>query len=378
MDTLVQWRLERSGTAFRPGSSGCARRQAPSRPQSEEMNVWGQRTESREAIRGVARAAVAGASRDELLKEALGALGREGNADRIGVWVEAEPNLSLQNEVPGRFQGLVWDRENGEMPAEWAHLSVEPPLPEETLFAGKSVELHLEADPQRPIIGPLVELRRATWIPIERNGQLKGVILAGSRGKQAVMRLGEMQAIAAELALAIGLEEEQRLARIRNADLRTARNVLEARRTRNPAGMMLAKLADSCTEEGTGEEGPGATFAVIGALVEYEEQSGKKEEIEFRWRSGDEEWARAVASEPLAGIWRRALEARQVIGSDPHVALGAGIRGADPGLSAGGRRASPRHAGGRTATQRHLPCHARTSGTACRLGGSRARPAKTE
>src|SRR5882724_57898 len=305
-----------------PRSSGCARRQAPSRTQSEEMNVWGLRAESREAIRGVARAAVAGASRDELLKEALRALGREGNADRIGVWVEAEPSLNLQNEVPGRFQGLVWDRENGEMPAEWAHLSVEPPLPEESLFAGKSVELHLEADLQRPIIGPLVELRRATWIPIERNGQLKGVILAGSRGKQAVMRLEEMQAIAAELALAIGLEEEQRLARIRNADLRAVRNILEGRRTRNPAGMMLAKLADSCTEKGTGEEGPGATFAVIGALVEQAEHSGKEEEMEFRWKSGDEEWTRAVVSEPLASIWRRALEARQVIGSDPHVALG--------------------------------------------------------
>jgi len=36
-----------------------------------------------------------------------------------------------------------------------------------------------------------------------------------------------MQAIAAELALAIGLEEEQRLARIRNADLRAVRNILE-------------------------------------------------------------------------------------------------------------------------------------------------------
>src|SRR5437879_13784452 len=86
--------------------------------------------------------------------------------------------------------------------------------------------------------------------------------------------------------------------------------------------MMLAKLADSCTEKGSGEQGPGAAFAVIDALVEHEEQSSKKEEIEFRWRSGDEEWARAVASEPLAGIWRRALEARQVIGSDRHVALG--------------------------------------------------------
>jgi len=286
------------------------------------MNIWGTRTDSAESVRGVARAAVSGASRRELLKEALRALGKAGSADRIGVWMEAEPGQSLQSDAPGQFQGLVWDRENGEMPAEWAHLSVEPPLPEESLFAGKCVEQDLETIRDRPIIGPLVELRRAAWIPIERNGQLKGVILAGSRGKHAFASLDGMQSVAAELALAIGLEEEQGIARIRNADLRAARNILEARRTRNPAGMMLAKLVDSCTEKVTGEPGPGATFAVIGALVEQPEHSRKEEEIEFRWRSGDEEWARAVASEPLAGIWRRALEVRQVIGSDPQVALG--------------------------------------------------------
>jgi len=290
---------------------------------SERMRVWGARTERAPGPPGVARAAVAGASRLELLKAALNALSRESNADRIGVWVEAEPSLSLQDEGPGRLQGLVWDRENGEMPREWAHLSVEPPLPEESLFAGKIVEQDLEAVPNRPVIGPLVELRRATWIPIERNGQLKGVILAGSRGNQAVTRLEDMQAIAAELALAIGLEEEQKIARIRNADLRAARYILESRRVRNPAGMMLAKLAESCTEMVAGEQGPGATFAVIGALAEQPEHSGRQEEIEFRWRSGDPEWTRAAASEPLAGIWRRSLETRQVIGSEPH---GAAVR----------------------------------------------------
>src|SRR6266403_2054783 len=123
----------------------------------------------------------AGASRKELLKEALHALGKVGSVDRIGVWIEAEPGQSLQSDAPGQFQGLVWDRENGEMPAEWANISVEPPLPEKSLFAGKCVVQDLEAAPTRPIVGPLVELRRAAWIPIERNGQLKGVILAGSR-----------------------------------------------------------------------------------------------------------------------------------------------------------------------------------------------------
>lgn len=283
----------------------------------ERMRVWGTKPEKEsEQLLGVARAAVAGASREELLKEAVRALGSEGYADRIGIWVEAES--SLQQEGPGRFQGLVWDRENGEMPFEWAHLSIEPPLPEEALFAGKSVEQDLATIPNRPVIGPLVELRRATWIPIERNGQLKGVVLAGSRGKQDMMRLDKMQAIAAELALAIGLEEEQRSASIRNADLHVVREILEARRARNPAGLILARLAESCTKKSAGEQSLGATFAMIGVLAERLENSGKRQEIEFRWQSGDEEWASAITSQPLADIWGRALEMLRVIGTEPH------------------------------------------------------------
>ena len=315
------WRAHHLCNLFHPRAN--SRERGREGAVRKRMRVWGSKTaKASKQLLGVARAAVAGASRDELLKEAVKALGSEGNADRIGVWMEAES--SLQHEGPGRFQGLVWDRENGEMPFEWSHLSIEPPLPEESLFAGKCVEQDLEAIPDRSVIGPLVELRRATWIPIERNGQLKGVILAGSRGKQEVMRLDKMQSIAAELALAIGLEEEQRSAGIRNADLRSAREILEARRTRNPAGTILARLAESCTKKAAGEQSTGATFTVIGVLVEQGENSGKRQEIEFPWQSGDEEWTRAVASEPLADIWRRALEMRQVIGSEPHSAPGRG------------------------------------------------------
>ena len=267
----------------------------------------------------MARAAVAGVSRKDLLKEALKALGKEGNADRIGVWMEPEPGSSSLKEGTGELQGLVWDQENGEMPGEWAHLSVEPPLPEESLLAGESVEQDLEAVPARPVIGPLVELRRATWVPIKRNGHLKGIILAGSRRNHSVAPLEPMQSIAAELALAIGLEEEQRTARIRNADLSVVRNILGARKSENPSETMLARLVESCTEKTADEQGLGATFVVIGVLREKSGPSGKENEIAFRWRSGDIAWTRAIESEPLASVWRRALESRRVTGSDPHI-----------------------------------------------------------
>jgi signal transduction histidine kinase/FixJ family two-component response regulator len=267
---------------------------------------------------GRAKRGAAGASREQLLRAALAALAREGNADRIGVWLEAEPNDSRDSEALSGFQGLVWDRENGEMPMEWAHLSVEAPLPEQSLRRGESVEQDLEAVPERPIIGPLVELRRVLWTPIERKGLLKGVILAGSRGKHLVMPRESVETIAAELALTLGLQEEQEMARIRTADLEISRHVLGALSGKASAETTLTDLAESCTRTPADEGGPGAEFAVIGVLSEQDEGIGERSQAAFQWKSGDPAWTSAVESEPLAGIWRRALQTRRVVGSEPH------------------------------------------------------------
>ena len=56
------------------------------------MRVWGKKPEQRAGALSVAQAAVAGASRDELLRVALATLVREGKVDRIGVWLEADSN----------------------------------------------------------------------------------------------------------------------------------------------------------------------------------------------------------------------------------------------------------------------------------------------
>src|SRR5260370_4555021 len=113
---------------------------------------------------------------------------------------------------------MVWDRGNHQTPQEWAHLSVEPPLPEELLFRGKTIEQDMEAFPPNPIIGLLVGLRHALWVPIERKEQLKGIILAGSLGKQPAIPRERVESVAAELAMALGLEEEQRLPRLHETD----------------------------------------------------------------------------------------------------------------------------------------------------------------
>jgi signal transduction histidine kinase/FixJ family two-component response regulator len=283
------------------------------------MKVWRKKRETEFAPTGVARAALAGASREELLRETLQALAREGNADRIGVWAEADSDDSYQDEGSGEFRGMVWDRENPENPSEWRNLSAAPPLPDELLLRGKTVEEDLNSSPKRPIIGQLLGLRRALWIPVTGGGHLRGVILAGSKGKQLTLSRERAESLAAELALALERLEQQKILRSRNADLAAARRFLGAQAAGHSVETLLSNLAASCTASAASGDGLGAAFAVLGVLPNPNGISSGIVQPEFHWRSGDEDWTRAVESEPLASVWRRALVARQLVGSEPHV-----------------------------------------------------------
>src|SRR5260370_1379877 len=279
------------------------------------MKIWRKKAEKESRRRGVARAALDGASREELLREALKALSQQGPTGRVGIWLETGSNASPKNEFAAGFCGAVWDRGSTETPKEWAHLSVEPPLPDELLLRGKTVEQDLEALPSNPILGLLVGLRRALWVPIAWKEQLKGVILAGSTGKQPVLSRERVESVAAELALALGLAEEQRIAGLRDADLGVVRRVLTRPSSDTSLEAALSNLVESCTETPASGNGPGAAFAGIGALRRDPEKSGETFPIEFHWRGGDKLWTRAIESGPLASVWRRALEARSVVGT---------------------------------------------------------------
>jgi len=280
------------------------------------MRIWAKKAEKGSSGRGVARAALNGAPRRELVQEALQALSQQGCAGRIGVWLEADSNASPQNQNTAAFHGMVWDRGNAATPREWASLSVEPPLPEELLLRGKTVDQDLEAMPANPYIGLLAGLRHALWVPIGRKDQLRGVILVGSLGKQSACSREHVESVAAELTLALGLGEEQRTARMRNADLAAVRRFLPQEAAGTSVEALLSSLVESCTETAANGDGPGAAFAAIGALRLQHEKSGGNFSIEFHWCSGNVSWTHAIDIEPLANVWRRALEARRVIGSD--------------------------------------------------------------
>ena len=279
------------------------------------MKVWSRKSEY-PAVIGLARAVNEGLSRQELLEKTLRTLSSDGRADRIGAWLESAGAEGAEIHGVPSFRGIVWDRENGNMPAEWRWLSPQAPLPQDVLTSGRSAEQELEGG-SLPLIGPLLELRRAMWVPIERKGRLRGLLLAGSRSRHGDMPRELFESAAAELALAIELEDEQRLARNCQVDLRVVRQTLASLDTRERPDLVLADLVDNCTAGSRYGSDLGATFAVIGSISEDRGNPTGSPQITFPWTSGDSVWTNAIESPPAVGIWRKAIETRRLTGDEP-------------------------------------------------------------
>ncbi len=281
------------------------------------MWPWRKKQEEEAGWRGAARAGLAGATREDLMREAIHSLARDGSADRIGVWLEQEPLSPTEKNAAAALHGIVWEAQGDEVPPDWGKLSLESPVPQELLSAGKSVGLNLELSSGHSMIGPLIGLRQVLWTPVEGKGHLRGVVLTGSRRKQPCMPRELAESVAAELALALEWEQEQRLARERQADVRLSKQVLAALSAGTSPDTVLSQLAFSCTEIPSEASGAGAAFAVIAQLPSRGSVSSPSCIMDFAWESGDSAWTGAVEREPLATLWRAAVEAGNVLGAEP-------------------------------------------------------------
>jgi len=284
------------------------------------MKFWAKKPEEEQGNASIACAAVSGASREELLDEALKALTRHHTADRVGVWIEPGSNASSAIESLGAFSGQVWDRgSSGSCPPEWKVLSLEPPLPPQLLAAAEPFEQNLESSASIPLIGQLVGMRRALWVPIASQGRLKGMILLGSIGKSLAASLPRARTIAAELALALDAEDQLGRARIPIADLALVRHFLEARKDSSSTEALLHELVVASVEPRSDGDYLGAAFAAIGQLPQRDANPSPNAAPDFRWRKGDDTWTRAIEANPLAKLWRSSLETRNILGSEPPV-----------------------------------------------------------
>jgi signal transduction histidine kinase/CheY-like chemotaxis protein len=310
----------------------------------KKMWAWRKKEMQERSWQGAARAGLAGAPREELMREAIHAISRDGRADRVGVWLEQDAVVDPDASVTACLRGIIWEAGGDDAPEEWAKLSLESPLPQELLATGQSVyqevgalENRLSSILPKPapnasasrapshaynhaMIGPLIGLRHALWTPITAKGHLRGVILTGTRTRQAAMPREVAEEVAAELALALEFEQEQRLARERQADVRLSKQILAAVGSNSSPDTILCQLAASCTENPSNASGAGASFAVIGYLPGGPGTAGGPVEVDFVWESGDSAWTSAVEREPLATLWRGALEAGKVLGEEPPAA----------------------------------------------------------
>ena len=255
-------------------------------------------------------------SREKLLRKTLYKLASDSSTDRIGVWLDAPDTEGMETSIgPGTepFRGIVWDRQSQNIPLEWQRLSAEPPLPHEALSAGESVDQRLDHG-ALPIIGPLLELQRAMWVPVKRRGRLRGILLAGSRRKHGKLPAEALESAASELALAIELEEEQQLARDNQVDLLLARKTLDSLIGSEKPGLILAVLVDDCVARPRCDGGLAIRFAAIGCLQKKPGDSTASSPS-FPWKNGDAVWINALGSNPCAAIWSNAIETRRLSSS---------------------------------------------------------------
>jgi signal transduction histidine kinase len=291
----------------------------------EETGVFtrnhpGKLSAQREA-RGVVRAAHAGAGPDVWIREALLELQMEPGAERFGVWLEAPVGDETIPASRVVFRGEVRERGEGKRPGRWTSLSVQLPLPLDLLSVGKTAELILQGERHDPILGPTLGMRHLLWVPVFGQNLLRGLILVAAQDAGGPLPRVLAEEVAAELALALEVEEQSRLARERKADLQLTSRVHTLLAENADPDNILAELAETCTRS-DGPEGVGAVFALIGErrtglAVAAPSGARAEERLRIRALSGDPAWGHSVEQGPLEMFWRQAVETVQVTGAEP-------------------------------------------------------------
>lgn len=279
-------------------------------------------------MRGAPRTAARPSSRHDLIQDAVQFLLANAKADRVGIWLDSTDAERVPGCAFAPFRGAVADRDGETTPPEWQKLSPESPLPVERMHGGKSVEQHLNGAPDQMILGVLVEIRRAVWVPVVIRGRLRGVLLAGLRKKHGALPVRLLEAVSADLALAVELEEERELAQVRQADLALTKEFIDELVRTGPTDALLTRLVESCTASGADGDGLGAVFAALRpstnatkcSIPEPSHENSKALEPHSDviaqaperpgppLQSGDFAWLQSLESEPLAGILQRARE----------------------------------------------------------------------
>jgi signal transduction histidine kinase/CheY-like chemotaxis protein len=190
----------------------------------------------------------------------------------------------------------------------------------------RSVEHELGEPLNGPVIRPLIEMRRALWVPVSTHGLLRGILLAGARKKKSKLPRALLESVSAEFSLIMELEDERRFCRETREDLRSVRSALASLASLGSVTGILNDIVNDCMQQESGPSGPGAVFAAVGRVcnspgTRIETGMAEVDLTRIAWQSGERSWMRALESEPLCAVWRQALESHRVAGAEVASAL---------------------------------------------------------
>jgi signal transduction histidine kinase/ActR/RegA family two-component response regulator len=258
-----------------------------------------------------------GTNHAEWIHQAIQELRDKAGVERVGVWLE-ESRSAAGDSGTLVFYGEVWERGTESGPPGWARLSENALLPRELLQDGKIHECDLDGSKATLIMGPLMGLGRALWVPITVKNILRGMVMLGSRAARVPLPRTQAEKIAEELGVLLELQESRRVAAAWKADLELERRVQGLLREGRDGDHILAQLLENCTRSET-LGGVGTAFAMLGERIENEHATSlpaKEEELWIRAHSGGGGWKHTVVSGPLESLWRQAIEQHQVVGTE--------------------------------------------------------------
>jgi signal transduction histidine kinase len=278
------------------------------------MRFWKKRNEPAGG-KGLQQSALQGASHEELIEEAVAALVRSGDADRFGVWLEAPLLDNASRE--SLFRGMVWDGENDSTPREWRTLAPQSILPLARLLSGTPIEITSIEEASDPLVGPLVGLRAALWVPVQHAGKLRGILMAGTNAPQRVLPKERMQSVAVELALALALETERRVASERHTDIVLCKRILTGLQEQSQPEALLQEILESCLAQAGRPHNPGALFAVVAQGGELsEDPEGLRPTLEIVNEAGASSVRQILRLEPVNALWRQAVQSGRTMGNE--------------------------------------------------------------
>ena len=259
----------------------------------------------------VARAAVTGASHEELIGHALTALQQAGGADRFGIWLRKESS-NEPGLAPPSFHGAVSSPRSESPPQDWSLLVAEDLSSLGRLSAGKTVERQLSAQSAPAALVPFAKLRFLLWVPIHYSGCLLGVIVAGSSKGRGALPREAMESIAAELSVVLAFQSERETSRYRSMDLKFCRRLFSDLSVQDLEQTLL-RVARNCTES-LPLGGLAARFAAIARAAQVDESSEEAIKPEFAWKSGQRESLDLLQSAEVTALGVRALESGRAAG----------------------------------------------------------------